>query len=67
LHGSPAIRKNTPNQTASGVVTGDLDGSSYEIRTKEGQENSVPGMQNVWGAEREEAYPAKKQELKPRV
>jgi hypothetical protein len=48
-------------------LLGDLDGSSYEIRTKWGQENSVPGMQNVWGVEREEADPAKKQELIPRV
>ena len=59
--------KTLPIRPKAGWLLGDLDGSSYEIRTKGGQENSIPGMQNVWGVETEEADPAKKQELIPRV
>src|SRR6266852_588851 len=46
--------KTLPIRRNAGRLRGDLDGSSYEIRTKGGQENSVPGMQNVWGVERAE-------------
>ena len=59
--------KTLPINLKVGGLRGDLDGSSYEVRTKGGQENSVSGMQNVCVVEREEADPAKKQELIPRL